>query len=192
MKQDISLKEFIRLIVDALGAARVDYLLGGAVGVWVWGEFRATADVDVVVDLPLEAVERLSDELKKRGMLVPPDIIRDLIAETRADLAINAIHPFSGYKAELFPLRPGDELRQAALRRRQLADLGAEIGEVYVHSPEDLILYKLRYYAVSRRTKHARDIASILASDHELDKAYLKMWIERLGLGAVWAEIAKE
>lgn len=27
-----------------------------------------------------------------------------------------------------------------------LVDLGPPIGEVWVHSPEDLILYKLRYF----------------------------------------------
>jgi hypothetical protein len=31
-----------------------------------------------------------------------------------------------------------------------------------VHSPEDLILNKLHYFAISRQPKHVRDIVSIL------------------------------
>ena len=42
---------------------------------------------------------------------MPADIILDNILETRADLPISAIHMYSGYKADLYPLREGDELR---------------------------------------------------------------------------------
>ena len=50
---------------------------------------------------------------------------------------------YSELKAELYPLPQGDELRQSAFERREPVDYGPLIGKVYVHSPEDLILYKL-------------------------------------------------
>lgn len=181
---------FVKLVVEALAAAGVDYLIGGAVAVWAWGEARATQDLDLVVNIPLEAIHRLSQELEKRDMLVPADIIMDAIFDDRSDLPINAIHTYSGYKAELFPLRAGDDLRRSALERRQLVDLGPDLGEVYVHSPEDLILYKLWYYGLSWQTKHLRDIASIvLALANELDVAYIEDWAERKGLSTLWGEV---
>lgn len=181
---------FVKLVIDALEAAGVDYLIGGAVAVWAWGEPRATQDLDVVVDIPLEAIEQLSDELEKRGMLVPVDIILDIILEDRSDLPINAIHAQSGYKAELFPIRSNDELRQSALSRRKLIDLGPRLGKIYLHSPEDLILYKLWYYGLSRQTKHLRDITSIvLTLGDELDTAYIEGWAERKGVNTLWQEI---
>jgi hypothetical protein len=181
---------FVKLVIDALEAAGVDYLVGGAVAVWAWGEPRATQDLDVVVDIPLEAIGRLSYELEKRGMLVPADIILDIILEDRSDLPINAIHARSGYKAELFPIRPNDELRQSALSRRKLIDLGPRLGKIYLHSPEDLILYKLWYFGLSRQTKHLRDITSIvLASGDELDTVYIEGWAERKGVNTLWQEI---
>ena len=67
------------------------------------GRSRTTADLDLVVDLPFEAMGDLSRELEQRDMLVPIDIMIDLALEDRADLPINAIHMFSGFKAELFP-----------------------------------------------------------------------------------------
>ena len=78
------------------------------------------------------------------------------------DLPINAIHRTSGYKAEMFLLKPGDALRESGLQRRRLVDLGPALGEVYVHSPEDLILNKLRFYRISQQTKHVRDISLFL------------------------------
>jgi hypothetical protein len=69
-------------------------------------------------------------------MLVPPDILLDLVLQPVGDLPVNAIHLDSGYKAELFLLREGDAFRSAALGRRQLVDLGPPLGEVFVHSPQ--------------------------------------------------------
>jgi hypothetical protein len=96
-------------------------------------------------------------------MLIPAEIILDSILEDRADIPINAIHMYSGLKADIYPVREGDELRQSAFRRRQQVDYGPPIGKVYIHSPEDLILYKLIYFGLSQQSKHSRDIAAILS-----------------------------
>lgn len=189
-RTDFSFTAFVRLVLDAFNAADVTYLVGGAVALWAWGEPRTTADLDLVIDLPIDAMAVLSSELERRAMLVPVDIMLDLLIEDRADLPINAIHMTSGYKAEMFLLKPGDALREAGLRRRQLVDLGPALGEVYVHSPEDLILNKLRFYRISQQTKHVRDIASIVLNQAEaLDMAYIESWVQTLNLADEWQEI---
>jgi hypothetical protein len=180
---------FVRLIVDALDAAEVEYMIGGGLAVWAWGEIRTTQDLDVVIYIPDAQIERFSQELFKREMAVPPDIMRDLIADPRGDLPINAIHGFSGFKADLFPIRERDDFRRLALQRRQKVDLGDEIGIVYVHSPEDLILYKLQYYAISRQTKHVRDIQSMLKRVESLDRAYIDQWAARLNVLPIWHDM---
>ena len=154
------------------------------------GEPRATQDLDFVINLPVKAIGRFSRELEKRDMLVPADIILDTMMEDRADIPLNAIHMYSGLKADLYLMRDGDELRQSAFQRRLLVDYGPPIGEVYVHSPEDLILYKLMYLGLSGQPKHARDIAAILkAKKDQLDYGYIESWVVRLGLISVWQEI---
>lgn len=189
-RTDFSFTAFVRLVLDAFNAADVTYLVGGAVALWAWGEPRTTADLDLVIDLPIDAMAVLSSELERRAMLVPVDIMLDLLIEDRADLPINAIHMTSGYKAEMFLLKPGDALREAGLRRRQLVDLGPALGEVYVHSPEDLILNKLRFYRISQQTKHVRDIASTVLNQAEaLDMAYIESWVQTLNLSDEWQEI---
>lgn len=181
---------FLKLVIDALDAAGVDYLIGGAIAEWAWGEPRATQDLDLVVNIPIKSVNKLSKELEKRDMLIPAEIILDNILEDRADIPINAIHMHSGLKADMYPVREGDELRQSAFQRREQVDYGPPIGKVYIHSPEDLILYKLMYFALSQQSKHARDIAAILRSKkNELDPDYIEEWATRLGLSAVWKEM---
>ena len=165
-------------------------MIGGAIAEWAWGEPRATQDLDVVINLPIKSIGKFSKELEKRDMLVPADIILDTIAEDRADIPLNAIHMHSGLKADLYLLREGDALRQISFQRRTLIDYGPPIGKVYVHSPEDLILYKLIYLGISGQPKHARDITAILkANRDQIDFEYMEEWVMQLGLGSTWKEL---
>jgi hypothetical protein len=186
-KKTLDITGFLKLILEALKASKVDYMIGGAIAEWAWGEPRATQDLDVVINLPIKSIGKFSKELEKRGMLVPADIILDTIAEDRADIPLNAIHMYSGLKADLYLMRDGDALRQSAFKRRVLVDYGSPIGKVFVHAPEDLIIYKLMYLGLSGQPKHARDIAAILkASKGKLDFKHIEEWVARLGLGATW------
>jgi len=192
MKKTLEFEEFILLMIEALEAAGVEYLIGGAIAAWAWGEPRATQDLDMVVNIPIDAIGKLSMELEKRDMLVPPEIILDNLLEERADIPINPIHLYSGYKADLYPVRAGDDLRQSAFERRQQVDFGPPLGKVYIHSPEDLILYKLMYFSISRQPKHARDIAAILrANRNQLETGYIESWVNRLGLKIIWDELRR-
>jgi len=189
-KHVLDIVGFLKLVLDALKAAHIDYLIGGAIAEWAWGEPRATQDIDIVINLPIGSVGKLSKALEKRDMLVPAEIILDRLLEDRADIPINAIHIHSGLKADLYPVRSGDELRLSAFQRRQRIDYGPPIGRVYVHSPEDLILYKLLYFNISQQPKHSRDIAAILrAKRDQMDFGYIEKWTTRLGLSSLWKEM---
>jgi len=181
---------FVRLVIDAIEAADLDYLLGGAVASWAWGEPRATQDLDVVLSIPVESIGKLSKELEVRNMPVPADVILDAILDEGGDFPVSAIHRFSGYKADLYFLREFDELRISALSRRVRVDLGPQLGEVYLHTPEDLILNKLWYFSLSQQSKHLRDITSIVLTVREdLEFDYIEYWADRKGIITLWREI---
>ncbi|MBC8496652.1 MAG: hypothetical protein H8D37_03225 [Chloroflexi bacterium] len=182
--------DFVRLVLAALNAAEIPYMIGGAVAAWAWGEPRATRDLDIVVQVHIEAVNRLSEELTARDMLVPADIILNCLLDDRADIPLNAIHIHSGYKADIYLLREGDALREEAFRRRKLVDLGPEIGNVFLHTPEDLIIYKLWYYSLSKQTKHLRDITAIANTlGNDLDQEYIRRWAEEKEVISLWNEL---
>jgi hypothetical protein len=136
----LSFNTFVREVLDALEAAHVMYLIGGAVALAAWGETRTTRALDLVIDLPVESMGALSLELEQRHMLVPVDIMLDLMIEDRADLPINAIHTISGYKAEMFLLKPGDALRESSLLRQVTLKLvhGVDGGQSLDYLRHDL------------------------------------------------------
>lgn len=189
----LSFQEFLKMILAVLDEAGIDYMIGGAVAVWPWGEPRSTQDIDIVIQLGIEHVNALSKELEKVEIFLPPDIIMENFFETRGDLPINAIHGASGYKAEMFLVREEDELRKAAFQRRVKIDFGPEVGEIYIQSPEDLIIYKMLYYSLSHQTKHIRDIGSIIKTmGEQLDYEYIQRWAAEKQLAAIWQEILQE
>ena len=167
----LSFEDFLKMILSVLEKAGIDYMIGGAVAVWPWGEPRSTQDIDIVIHLGIEQINALSKELEKVEIYLPPDIILENLHETRIDLPINAIHGASGYKVRD----------------------GSKIGEVYIHSPEDLIIYKMLYYSLSQQTKHIRDIGSITKTRGEkLDYEYIQKWAIKKQLTSIWQEIKRE
>lgn len=181
------------MVLSVLEKAGIDYLIGGSVAAWSWGEPRSTQDVDLVIHLDVEQINALSRELEEVDIYLPPDIILGNFNEERVDLPLNAIHGSSGFKAEMFLLKDNDELLKEAFGRRVKVDFGGSIGEVYIHSAEDLILYKLYYYSLSYQTKHIRDIGGIIKTTGErLDRDYLQTWTKKKQLTAIWQEIQEQ
>ena len=78
----LSYEGFVRLVLQALESAGIQYMIGGAVAAWAWGEPRSTLDLDLVVNIPMEAIGRFSNELNKRDMLVPEEIILEESSDT--------------------------------------------------------------------------------------------------------------
>ena len=187
---NLEYSEFVLLVLEALEAADIPYMIGGAVAAWAWGEPRATRNLDLVIQIPTGAVVKLSEEMEKRDMLLPAGIIQDRLKDHRGDDQLNAIHGSSGYKADLYLLKEGDSFRAEAFSRRVLVDLGPGLGELYLHTPEDLILYKLLYYSISQQTKHIRDITSIVQTmGDKLDTNYIQKWVAEKDLHALWKSV---
>jgi hypothetical protein len=73
-KKNLDFAGFLKLMIDALQASGVEYLIGGAIAEWAWGEPRAIQDLDLVVKISIKSINKLSKELEKRDMLVPAEI----------------------------------------------------------------------------------------------------------------------
>ena len=143
-ERPLDLVEFLKLVIDALTSAGVDYMIGGAIAAWAWGEPRATQDLDLVVNIPMDSVVALANELKKRDMPVPPEIILDALLENRTDLPVNVIHMYSGLKADLFPVRAEDELRQVVLPALLRTEHPPHLVDSFVPSGEQPLEVQLR------------------------------------------------
>ena len=174
--------ELLRYVIEVLEAQKLTYMVVGSFASATYGEPRLTHDIDIVLDLGMDAVERLCEAFPSPEFYVSASAAREAV---RMRSPFNVIHPASGNKVDFMMARDDAWGRsQLARRRRQpiLAD-----RETFVASPEDLILAKLWYYQDGGSEKHLRDIASMFrVSGEEIDKAYIEHWAKQLGFTQEW------
>ena len=108
----------------------------------------------------------------------------------------NIIDTESGYKADVFLVDPDEptELERSAMARRRREMYDPDTGaETYLYAPEDVIIYKLKYYLSGRMDKHLRDIAAMLAvQGDDLDFDYIEQWTIRIGAVDLWYTLLDE
>ena len=106
---------------------------------------------------------------------------------------VNIIDAQRGYKADIFPIDADtptpQELEILSRLQRHVYDESDGAAAV-LYSPEDVIVYKLKYYVLGRMPKHLRDIGAIMSAQGDaLDREYIAGWADRIGAGDVWAEL---
>lgn len=166
-------------VVQVLEALGVPYVLVGSVASSLLGIPRATADADMVADLPTAAVPLLVEALHEEFYIDAAAVYEAV----RNAGCFNVVHFASGYKVDVY--LPGDEpFEHTRLARRLPAQTGVEPGEVlYVATPEDLILSKLAWYRLGRHLSQRQwtDVLGLLQVHRgHLDLAYLHRWAEVL------------
>jgi hypothetical protein len=169
------------LVTTALEGLGVPYVIGGSMASAVYGMARATMDVDVVVDLREEHVAPFVASLGT-DFYADALSIRDAI-ERRA--SCNLIHLPTMFKVDLFVVgdRAWDRQQLARRQRRSLSSADGPAAEVA--SAEDVILAKLDWYRLGNQVsdRQWRDVLSIIAVQGErLDRSYLNLWAESLGV----------
>ncbi len=170
----------LRILTSALERLRIPHLIGGSVASSALGVLRATMDVDLLVRLPPAAVGRLVEALGP-DWYADPDAIREALA---LDRPFNVIHSATGEKFDFFPAVA--EFHDEELRRASVMDLqlGEEILRLPVASLEDIILAKLQWYRTGGEVSERQwsDVQNLLTLNPQIDRKYLAMWSERLGV----------
>jgi len=129
-------------IARVLEACHVPYLVGGSLASAISGEPRSTLDIDLVVALkesdlaPL--VARLGDEFH-----ADPEALRRAVRERSS---ANLLHYATSTKIDFF-IVGGSPLDEEQMGRRQRVRIADDPeGYLYVYTPEDILLQKLRWY----------------------------------------------
>jgi len=176
-------QEFFERVVRGLESLGIPYMVTGSVGAMLYGEPRLTNDMDVVVELPAEAV------LRFLALFPPPEFYTPARETMRTEIGrrgqFNVIHSGSGSKVD-FIIRKDTAFAREEFARRQVSAFSEGL-DCRSATPEDIVLSKLMSYREGGSEKHLRDIGGILrVSDDRIDMTYLAKWVAVLGLTREW------
>lgn len=174
----ISLAQKISQILNLL---YIPYMVGGSVASSLLGEERSTQDLDMVIDIQELQVSAFVAAMSKEFYIDALTVTEAINYKT----SFNAIHLLSSEKVDFFVL-PNDDFSRSKFNRRQLYTIADDPKiDIYIYSPEDIVLQKLSWYKLSsmQSQKQWRDVLGVLKlqSSH-LDLAYLQQWAEFLKL----------
>jgi len=170
-----------------LEAADVRYAIGGSIASSRYGEYRATNDVDVLVEVGRIGIEGLMDALQGDAFHVDRDAAHHAV---EVGGTFTAIHLVEYVKIDFF-VATEEKLHRLQLERRVAVEIDPSDPPVYFTSAEDTILAKLAWY---RRSGHVlerqlRDVTGILKTQgRTLDLAYLTHAAMILGVGDLFDE----
>ena len=168
-------------VARALDEINVPWAVGGSVASTIYGEPRATNDVDIVAALDEPHMASLKAKL---GDGFYADLKTMQTAARRHD-SFNVIDERSFLKVDIF-VPPSGPLGAGQLDRRRMRRLSDDVS-IYVLGPEDVVLQKLRWYRLGGDVSERqwRDIVSVLRVNGTLDGDYLLRTAQDGGLGSL-------
>jgi hypothetical protein len=179
-KQDF--QPALEKIVAVLEHLDIGYAVGGSIASSLHGYNRMTDDADITAEPFADRTDLFLAAFDPAEYYVSPDALREAL---RTRSTFNILHPASGYKIDLF-IRKDEPFEQAAFARRRLYPIPEIPGKpVLVHSPEDIILFKLRWYRLGGETSDRQwnDILGVMRTQAgRLDDAYLDHWAADIGV----------
>lgn len=183
--------ELIVGVADVLERLGIPYHVGGSVASSAHGMYRASADVDIVID-------PMPDQLEALARALEPEfyVSRSAVTEALAGRTMfNAIHEATSFKVDFF-IRGAGAFDAEELRRSIRQPIGPT-GErsILIKSAEDTILRKLEWYRRGGEVSDRQwtDVISILATMRgQLDDAHLDRWAMELHVDDLLARARQE
>jgi hypothetical protein len=168
-------------VTSVLERLEVEYVVGGSLATSLHGIPRATLDVDVVADLRMAHLDPFVAALKA-SFFVDADMVRDAI---RRRSTFNILHLATMFKVDVFVIGADELLSIELSRKRRVRVLEEPQADLFVASPEDMVLQKLMWYRDGGGVSDRQwgDVRGVIKTQGDrLDLAYLQLWAGRKGI----------
>src|ERR1041384_5812353 len=160
-------------MAEVLEELNSPYLISGSYKSSAHGIGRPTMDIDILAAIPAKLAGELASKLGP-DFYADEHAIRQAIMEKRS---FNVIHIESGLKIDVFVSKRDPFDRKQLERRKQYIAARTPDRRVYIASPEDVILSKLRWY---RQRSDVLGVIGVNADELELD--HLRAWARELNV----------
>lgn len=178
--------DFLNLIGQRLEIAGIPFMVVGSHASSLHGIYRATNDVDIVIDPTPAQLKQFIDSLGE-DIYVSAEAAEDALCRRAM---FNIIDFANGMKADLI-VRKERPFDSEQLRRKRLGTVGG--FTVPVASAEDIILAKLEWYRITPSDRQWQDAFNVAVVQWpNLDRVYLRHWAAELGLATELEELLRQ
>lgn len=169
--------ETLEWICRKLKSANVPYMITGGAAVGFWGHIRTTMDIDILIQIHSEQVDSLLSSIEREAYINIEEAKKAILDKS----IFNIILDETCFKIDLIPLKEDSyEIKKFSNRVK----MNFQDKEIYVISPEDLIISKLLWSkSAGGSERQIKDCESIYRLNSEiLDLDYLERWVKLLGI----------
>jgi Nucleotidyl transferase AbiEii toxin, Type IV TA system len=175
--------EAVLTAIAALESCGIPYILVGSFSTNAYGIPRSTEDADFVIELGEISITELARRLAP-SIRIDPQMSFETVTMSRRYVAEVV---GTAFKIEFFLLKD-DPYSQERFRRRQLVT--ALDRQVWLPTPEDVIVTKLHWALLINRPKDRDDARDVIAVQRDrIDWDYVYRWCDEHGTRALLDEI---
>jgi len=184
----MSQQELLKKVFQILEDIGIEYMITGSIASSLQGEPRSTHDIDIVVSIQKSAVTALFAAFPTPDFYLNRQSIIDAI-DTQG--MFNLIDSKEGDKVDFWMLT-AEPFDRSRFSRKYIEEI---MGiRVWVSSPEDTILAKLRWAKLSGGSeKQFLDALRVYeVQSGKLDTSYLENWVGNLEIEPLWKRLQDE
>ncbi len=171
----------LREVLRVFTTFGIPYALGGSMASSIHGIRRDTLDADITAE-PFPGKEAPLSAAFGTDYYLSLSAIQQAV---RQRSSFNIINTSTGFKVDVF-IRKELPFEQSAMSRRLTVDLPDAPGEALVlHTAEDMILFKLRWYRLGQESSKQQwtDVLGMMKVQADrLEADYLDRWAADLGV----------